>query len=85
MAYAPRAPACAASNARWRRAPRRAVVVAYAPAASPGEWKGRQFTMLCAGEGATAHLARIVAREAKRSGDAVCLKGDAGAGKSTFA
>jgi hypothetical protein len=54
-----------------------------AAATPPAEWTGRQFTMLSTGEGATAHLAQLLAEEL-RPGDSFCLKGDQGAGKGVF-
>jgi len=69
----------AARPMRQQRAPRACRVHATSP-----EWTGRQFTMLSTGEGATAHLAKILAEEL-RPGDSLCLKGDEHAGKGVFA
>ena len=51
--------------------------------AMPDQYVGRQFTVLSTSEDATAHLAAALAADL-RAGDAYCLKGDEGAGKSTF-
>ena len=51
--------------------------------ALPDQFIGRQFTVLSTSEEATAHLAAVLAADL-RAGDAYCLKGDEGAGKSTF-
>lgn len=47
------------------------------------DWAGRQFTVLSTCPDATEHLAGVLAAERQR-GDALCLKGDGGAGKTTF-
>lgn len=47
------------------------------------DWAGRQFTVLSTSAEATENLAAWLAA-GRQAGDAYCLKGDAGAGKSTF-
>lgn len=49
----------------------------------PDQYTGRQFTALATSEQATSFLADVLAGDL-RAGDAYCLKGDAGAGKSTW-
>lgn len=61
----------------------RQIVSVMAFSAAP-DWNGRCFVALCTGEGATSHLAGLLAQELKL-GDSLCLKGDKGAGKSLFA
>jgi hypothetical protein len=67
---------------RARLPMRRAPCVARA--AGSAEWTGRQFTMLSTGDGATAHLAELIAGAGLRPGDAFCLKGDEGASQDIF-
>ena len=64
-----------------RASPRRASTRAGAGARDDGDG-GRRF--VAPSEGATAALARALARVA-REGDVICLRGDVGAGKSAFA
>lgn len=52
--------------------------------ALPEQFTGRQFTVLATSIDATQHLAELMAADL-RAGDAFCLKGDAGGGKSTWA
>lgn len=63
------------------RRPRRLTVAA--AGGQIDDWAGRQFTLLSTSEGSTAHLAELLAG-GRTAGDAYCLKGDAGAGKSAF-
>jgi len=51
--------------------------------ALPDQYVGKQFSLLATSEEATGRLAAILAAEMK-AGDAFCLKGDEGAGKTTF-
>jgi hypothetical protein len=54
----------------------------YASSVAP-EFTGRQFTLLSTSVDATEKLAAMLAEDMK-IGDAYCLKGDEGAGKTAF-
>jgi hypothetical protein len=49
----------------------------------PEQFTGRQFTLLATGKDATEKLGELMSGDL-RAGDAYCLKGDPGAGKSTW-
>ena len=76
LALAPRRVALPSS--RCRRAAMRVQA-----AALPDQFTGRQFTVLSTSEDGTAYLASMLAED-MRAGDAYCLKGDQGGGKSAF-
>lgn len=66
-----------------RQARRCARLRVFAMSSVPDQFWGKQFTVLSTSEDATAHLASALATDL-RAGDAYCLKGDAGAGKTAF-
>ena len=47
------------------------------------QYVGKQFSVLSTSHNATEHLAALLAAD-MRAGDALCLKGDPGAGKTMF-
>lgn len=62
---------------------RRGAVLRCSASSLPDQFTGRQFSLLATSLDATERLAAILAADMK-AGDAYCLKGDEGAGKTAF-
>lgn len=75
-------PAVRAAQLPRRSCARRVALVVRA-SALPEQFTGKQFSLLSTSEDATGRLAALLAAE-MRAGDAYCLKGDQGGGKTTF-
>ncbi|KAL4447737.1 hypothetical protein ABPG75_004956 [Micractinium tetrahymenae] len=75
-------PAARAAQLPRRSSARRVALVVRA-SALPEQFTGKQFSLLSTSEDATGRLAGLLAAE-MRAGDAFCLKGDQGGGKTTF-